>query len=398
MRHWLFTIGSSAALLACAEGGDQTPSSSEVQVSANHYLWNLEAFRETGFPVDPAEVQGNWGTFALRSDSSYEVTIAGSSGVDEYALRQNGEMAILLVPAANRPKISFIGAYGLEGDTGIYYFTDRFSTGARTDPVGLFWGTRFDAAPPTDLAGQWHLFSIHVVFSSSTVFNPNNVGRATTGRLAFDGTGAITSGVGGESSAPLSSLPLTGSASGFADGRVDLSLKYGVDDPRSFLCSAATPTGSTVPNVVLGLNQDTSGGEAGLLAMVRLRSTATPADPARLAGTYHIGVQTIFVDATQPGTDVAHGTLTLNATGGFTLDAVGVGSGTGIAFSYSGTYIANDDGLLYFDVPATNETWWGAFTADYNTVVLVDNFVETRSGTKPPELNLGLALRQVTVP
>ena len=277
------------ALLAfsCAEGGDRKTPSSEVQLSANHHLWNLESLRQLSFPVAPAEVFGSWGTIAFRMDSQYDVTLNGSSDVDDYNLRATGELGILVEPGLNLAKISFLGAYGLEGDTGVFYFTVRYSTSATTSPIGLFWGTRIDAATP-DIQGDWHLFSTHVVFSTSQTFNPDNVGRATAGRITIDAAGVIA-GTGTEST--RASLTFAGSAKTFADSRVDLDTLDYIDnvttDSRTFLCSAGTPTNVAVPNVILGLNHDTTDGEAGLIALVRAR-TAGAADPAMLEGTYFV--------------------------------------------------------------------------------------------------------------
>jgi hypothetical protein len=151
--------------------------------------------------------------------------------------------------------------------------------------------------------------------------------------------------------------------------------------------------GGAGPHRVLGLDADTSDGESGLIAMLAKR-TGT-ADPDDLAGTYLVGGHSIFVDLVDPGTDVVHGTLTFDAKGAFDLQ--GRGSG-GIAFSYGGSYVLKDDGELTLTVSGTNETWKGAVDQDYRTVVIGDHVIERRSGTKPPELNLFVAVRQAEVP
>jgi hypothetical protein len=374
--------------LGCAEGGDEERPVGEVQVEASHHLFGLVGVRAfSGFPVQASQMTSDRGILMLQSDSTYRVSRNGAvSAPDDYTLAQSGVLGVLINQGKLLPRIRFAGGYGLEGDTGTYYFTDRF-TNTTSQNVGLFWGTRIDPAVP-DLTGDWHVFSQHVVYSSSNALDPNNVGRSFGGMLAVDQAGMIT-GSGLEST--KASIALSGAVRAFPDGRVDIDLTYQdpqASDLRAFHAGAGA-------RIVLGLDEDESDGESGLLALVRRFDGSAPADRSRLAGDYLAGLHTVFVSATNPGTDAADGVLTFNAADGFTLTATGA---DGQAFSYSGTYALQDSGELQLTVPATSESWKGAVDQEYKTVVIVDNAVEARSGSKPPELNLLLGLRKAQPP
>ena len=128
---------------------------------------------------------------------------------------------ILTSQGSRRPKIRFLGGYGLAGATNHYYFTDRFLA-SQTSSVGLFLGVR--VVPGTaNLQGAWHVLSLHVIFSGSQVLDPGNVGRASAGSLTIDSAGAM-SGTGLEST--KATLTYGGTARPFEDGRVDLSLTF----------------------------------------------------------------------------------------------------------------------------------------------------------------------------
>ncbi len=372
--------------ISCAEGGEEDRPLSEVLITASHHMWALQSDRAfSTFPIPMAEMASDRGVLTLDDQSLYTVTRNGqASGTDDYALAEDGVLSILVSQGARLPRIRFSGAYGIEGDTGTYFFTDRF-TAQTSQRIGLFWGTEV-VDPTPDLEGDWHVFSQHVIFASSIVPDPNNVGRAFGGTLAVDDMDDIT-GSGLESTG--ANITLTGNVASFADGRVDVTLDYAgpqTSDTRTF-------HGSVGPGIILGLDPDETTGESGLIAMMAHRTT--PADRDDFAGTYLLGLHTIFVNPTNPGTDVAFGTVTFNDTDGFSLDATGA---DGQDFSYSGTYVLDDDGTLTLTVPGTSETWMGAVDEEYHTVVFVDNFIEARAGAKPPELNLFLALREAPVP
>ncbi|MEM7199389.1 MAG: hypothetical protein AAF628_03930 [Planctomycetota bacterium] len=373
--------------VACAEGGDEDRPESEVLVQASHHLFALLSVAEfSEFPLNPGEAGFDRGILVMQDDGRYRVSRDGqTSDTDDYALEESGALSIFVNQGARRPIIRFSGAYGLQGDTGRYYFTDRFST-TEAPAIGLFWGTRIVSGAP-NLEGAWHVFSQHLIYgTASSLLDPNNVGRTLGGRLSIDSAGMVA-GVGVQSGGV--NVDLSGTAQGFADSRADLNLVYAdpqVTDTRAFFCGVDR-------NLMLGVDEDEADGESGLIALVRHRTTA--ADRSALAGTYHLGVHTVFVSPSRPGTDVAQGTLTFNATGGFSLEAVGA---DGESFSYSGTYLLADDGALSLSVPGTNENWRGAVDQDYRTVVVADAFIEDRTAPKPPELNLFFGIREVPAP
>jgi hypothetical protein len=382
---WLVIV-----LFGCAQGGDTVLPQAQVKLSANHNIWTMSTPRVfSDFPIPATESLEFSGTLLMRDDSKYEVELMGAAGTtDSYALRSSGELSIFATPT-NGSAIQYLGAYGLAGDTGVYFFTDRFAT-KPSDAISFFWGTRISAAAP-DLTGDWHVFTQHVIHATSQTLNPNNVGRTLAGTLHIDAAAAVT-GDGAEST--KAAIELSGTAPSFADGRVNLSLDFQdaqSTDHREFKCSAATATGQTKPHVVLGLDSDLSDGEAGLVALIAERDRGTPADPTQLAGKYYFGMQTIFVDAAHPGADIAAGVLEFSATG-FNLEGVGAGN---IDFTYTGTYTLADDGTIDLTVSGTNETWKGAVDQEYKTVVIADNFIEARPAAKLPELNLLIGIRQV---
>ena len=154
-----------------------------------------------------------------------------------------------------------------------------------------------------------------MIFSKSTVFNPHNVGRAAAGVL--DIIKGVVTGTGEESS--LATLAFTGKTATFEphDGALTLTLDYKIkttSDTRVFRCGQAK-------DVILGVDEDEKTGETGLVALVRKVFVADRAAArVKLAGTYHFGLQTIFVEPTNSGIDAANGSLSFNDKGGWQLD------------------------------------------------------------------------------
>jgi hypothetical protein len=373
---------------ACSEGGGDDRPSSEVTIAASHQMFGSRGrplFNK--FPVDPLFMLSDRGTLILRDDSSYTVKQdAGTSSPQRYTIEKDGTFTVT-VPVSNRPAPThFVRAYALEGDTQAYFFTDRFAQNSN-DAVGLIWGTRLVTGTP-DLEGDWHVFSQHVIFSQSQVQDPDNVGRTMAGTIAIDSTGNIT-GAGKEST--KADLTFTGSAQSFADGAVTLTLVYteGTNkDSRVFRAGNSNA-------IILGLDEDETDGETGLIGLLEKRTGAK--DLTKFAGSYTIGMHTIFVNPVRAGIDGAVGTITFNEQGGFKLDATGQQTGAAKAFSYSGNYTLADDGTLVLTVGGTSETWMGAVDQEYKVLLVADNFVESRSGNEPPELNLFLGIREPVV-
>ena len=86
----------------------------------------------------------------------------------------------------------------------------------------------------------------------------------------------------------------------------------------------------------------------------------------------------------------AASTTSGTAPGAFRLEAEG---SQGIDFSYTGTYTVAPDGSLAISIDGTNEIWNGAIDREYKTVMLVDDFQETRSNGQI-ELNFAIGVRQ----
>lgn len=414
----------------CSDGGGKEIPEGQVQVSQSHYVWGFNSptfFRE--FPLEPTEIAPVWGTFTMGSASDYQIVLNGTGGNDTYALEDSGDLSVFISPGERSARILFQGAYGLGGNNGTYLFTDRFTSNSSNN-IGVFWGTKI-ISDPADVEGGWHVFTQHVIFDEAL-----RVGQTLAGSLDIDAAGDIT-GMGAESG--RATITLGGKANSFGDSRIDLTLEYTdslTTDTRIFICGAGErfayqpptpppppppppppgglvpavspfgtydPTGTPAapsqpairqtPGVILGLDADDSDGEAGLIAMVAKR--IDPADKTKLVGQYLVGLHTIFVDLVNAGTDSAFGTLTFDDTDAFEL--VGRGSG-GVAFTYTGSYVLEDDGKLTLTVSATNETWVGAVDQSYQVVTIADNVIESRSGNKPPELNLFVAIRQVEPP
>lgn len=370
------------SLAACAEGGKEVKSSSEVTLSRTHYLVGLLGTRAfPQFPIPPASVGSDRGTLILGDDGNYKIGRGTStSGAAAYQLAKTGSFAVIVPRGSNLPSARYAGGYGLDGDTGAYFFTDRFTDNTATS-VGLFFGLPVVRGTGS-LQGDWHLFSQHVIFSKSVVQSPDNVGRTVAGTLTVDAAGKITAGKGIEST--KASLTFSGTVKSFEDGRIDLAVTYEdaqEKDERVFLASA-------IANLAVGLDEDETDGEAGLLLLIRKR--AAKGELAKLAGTYWLGAHTLFVNPARSGTDAATGTLVINDKGAFRIEATGAGD---VDFVYTGSLTLADDGALVIKVDGTNETWGGAADTDYRTIVLADHVVEQRTGGKPPELNLFVALR-----
>jgi hypothetical protein len=373
-------------LAACAKGGGNDRPASEVTIAASHQMFGSRgrpSFNK--FPVDPAFMLSDVGTLTLANDSTYTVQQgSGTSAPQGYAIAKDATFTIT-VPLAGRAPTHFIGAYSLEGDTLAYFFTDRFAPSATGDAVGLIWGTRHTGSMP-DLEGDWHVFSLHVIFApanSSQV--AGNVGRAVGGTLSIDSAGDIT-GSGKEST--TQDVTFTGSSSVTANGAVTLELDYKIGattDTRGFAAGVSN-------TVILGLDEEETDGETGLVGLLRKR-TGTK-DLTKLAGTYAVGMQTIFVNPVRAGIDAAYGSITFDETDGFELKATGQQNGQAAPFTYTGKYTLADDGTLVLTIPDTQETWMGAVDQDYKVLLIADNFVEVRTGSELPELNLVLGIRR----
>lgn len=392
MSHRTTALLSMLLLTACAKGGSEDRPLSEVQISASHHLLSFRGLPGlTATQVQPSEIVSGQAMWNLSDNSTYTITQStGTSSPRNYALETTGVLTVLVAPLDPRQSTPvFRGAYGLAGNTGLFFFTDRLIS-ADSQSLGLFWGSRV-LPGMVDLSGDWHLFSLHVVFSSSMVPDADNIARAVGGSVTVDpgnpGDQLVLTGEGSEST--NLNLDLSGTIQDLGNGEVNLALTYAqhalpaTGDDRAFVAAHGT-------NAVLALDLDESDGEAGLLALIRKRTGV--ADPALLAGDFLTGGHTVFPNPTNPGSDAGLGVLSLTAAGAFRMEMTG---SRNIDFHYQGTFTLDDDGLLTLSVAGTNETWLGAVDQDYNTIVIVDHVIEQRANDTP-ELNLFFALRAVT--
>ena len=385
-------------LPACSEGGSDDRPHSDVQIAASHHLIGFRGPTSfTSFPVVESETLPDRGTLNMFADSTYTVTrSSGTSSAESYALEVNGEMSVMVAGVGREPSVVLRGAYGLNGDSSDLFFTDRVSTPG-SPSVGLFCGTKI-VPGQTELGGGWHLMSLHVIFAGTAVVEARNVGRAAHGTLdvaaGAPGTARAITGTGTESSG--AALTFGGTmqdvldVGGQGDGTINLTVRYEAQnqpaDDRVLLAVAGN-------DLIMAVDADETDGEAGLAFLVRaFDAPATPVDPAQVPGEYLMGALTLFINPLNSGTDGAVGRLTLTPQDAFRFDMVG---NRGIDFVYTGTYAVDPDGSIEFTVDGTSETWFGAINQDYNTLAVVDDFVETRSNSTP-EVNLFVGVREKT--
>jgi hypothetical protein len=387
---------------SCADGGDEDRPQSEVRFSATQHMFGFRTLRGFGtFPVPETAVFTDRGTLNLFDDSTYTVTrTSGTSGAERYALENDGDFSLFLSGSGTEPSVVFRGGYGRFGATGAaapgttpdYWFTDRVSTPS-SQSIGLYVGTRV-LQGQVELEGAWHLLSLHVVFDQ-TILAPDNVARGARGGISVTAGAAGTQrSISGTGTQGASAVTYGGTiqnllTSGTGDGSCNLTVDYtiqGVTDSRVMRAAANA-------NVVFGLDEDESDNESGMLFLVRkFDAPATPVDSLRVPGTFLLGGTTIFVNPSNSGSDAFIATVTLTAQGAFQLDGVG---NQGNDFSYSGTWTIAADGGITIAVSGTNETWFAAIDRSYNSLTLVDDFVEVRSNNLP-ELNLGFGVRRKT--
>lgn len=388
----------------CADGGDEDRPLSEVRFAASHHLFGFRALRGFGtFPVPSTATFPDRARLNLFDDSTYTLTrSAGTSAPDRYALEDDGALAIYVAGTGREPTVVFRGAYGRvgandktsPGTTPDFFFTDRASTPA-SESIGLYVGTRV-LSGQVELGGGWHLLSLHTIYGTAqTLLSPDNVGRGAHGGLLIDpGAAGTPRSISGTGTQGTSSLTFGGTIQNLLDGNqtgdgtCNLTLTYQLPgqgaDTRVVQAAASA-------NVVFGLDDDETDGEAGLVFLVRkFDPPATPVDSVRVPGRFLVGGQTLFVNPSNSGSDAFVGVVTLTAQGGFRLDATG---NQGADFTYLGTWTLAADGGLTLSISGTNETWFAAIDRSYNTLVFVDGFVETRSNNVP-ELNLGFGVRQ----
>jgi hypothetical protein len=405
-------IGGLAAafLSACSTGGEEERKVGEIKIDASHNMFGLGGNRRIPtFPIPRKTVGTDLGIFNMSLASQYSITrTAGTSSSQDYSLSAAGELN-LVVPISGSASTRFVGAYREAKDdpansandrAGVYFFTDRFAPKA-SPIVGLFLGTDALDDKPSDPSGTWYLFSQHVMFSKSTIPREDQVGRSVEGMITIAAATGAIAGTGNESSG--ANIVFSGSAVAVSGRRINITkLDYrvaSISDNRTFTCGQSK-------DIILGVDTQSTGLAAGLIALVRKFATPIASEAAgrkAIAGTYHFGMHTIFVRAGNSGIDAANGTIVFNEAGGWTLKGVGsAGNGPG-NFDYDGTYTFSKDAagkltnrlvLAVKGPPA--ETWVAAVDATYGVVMIVDNDKEDRRpSTSSTELNFVVATRSV---
>ena len=411
----LLTTSLAVSLTACSTGGKEERPTSELVVSASHHMFGYGGSQGfTDFPVPKNLIGSDRGIYTMSENGTYTITRGNTTSAEvAYNLAEDLTLDVI-VPLGNSAPTRFVGAYqqAKPGETQMYFFTDRYAPAA-SPVVGLFFGVQtVDTTKVTwNQLGDWYLFAHTVVFSSSTVLDPDRVGRSVAGELkitaATDNKGDVVVGSNGIESTGTTNMTFAGHLrEGVAeDGSAVLDLDFvngSTKESRTFQVGHAD-------DVILGIDEDESTGESGIVAMVR-RFTVPDVAAARtkLAGTFHFGMHTLFVAPKQSGVDAANGTLVLNDKGGWELSGVGSAGPTAGKFSYSGSYAFENVGTstapvytnrLILTVDGTRETWYAAVigkpaATSFDGLVLLDNQIESRAAGVSPELNFALAIRK----
>ena len=383
-------------LSACADGGTKDTPQSQVAIAAEHHLFSLRSLRGFGtFPVPADAVETRTWKLNLFDDSTYTLTTSsGTSAPDRYALENDGTLSIYVAGFGNEPSQIFLGGYSLGAGQAQpdLFFTDRVSS-PNSQRIGLFYGTRV-VQGQVELAGAWHVLSLHVVFDQ-TILSPENVGRGAHGGVSIaTGAPGDARAISGTGMQGTSSLTFSGSirylldAQGNGDGTVNLSLGYQLTgqavDTRVLQAAASE-------RVVFALDENSGDGEAGLVTLVRkFDAPTTPVDSVRVPGTFLVGGHTLFINPSNSGSDTFVGVVTLTPQGGFRLDATG---NNGADFTYTGSYALAADGGMTISIDGTNETWFAAIDTSYNSFALIDDFEELRPNNIP-ELNFAFGVRR----
>lgn len=398
-------------LASCAEGGDPEVPASEVIIAANHHTFWFRGLPGFGNAANRGDaVNSGSAILELRDDSQYTLSFPNSttSSPQRYALGQTSALNIYQSGGSRDPTIVFQGAYQIlpqgAGNRPELFFTDRVSFG-NSPSVGLYVGAKVQPGQD-ELEGAWRIFSLHVMLATAAIQTPRTVARAVYGEINIaagaPGAARALTGTGFESGSDPSVVPVafSGSVANVLDAQQQ-------GNGACLLTVGYTNTGSPTDTRVfnhaaagrdlrLGVDEDESDTASGLSCMLRkFDAPATPADPAQVLGTYLVGGMTIWVNPSNAGADSIVGELTLASGGSFRLDAVGY---QGIDFSYQGSYVlAQDGGLTLLVTGNGGETWQGAISRNYDTLMVVDPTVENRANNRP-EINYLMGVRKRTPP
>jgi hypothetical protein len=431
-------------LSGCSQGGNVSIPASEVPVTGEYDLLSFRSLPGFGpFPVKESSVSFSKSLMLMDANGNYtnfprpQGTTTFPSYTSRYGVTTLGALAIYQESNSRESTLVFRGGIDFAGEvtasTSIF-FTDRISAGGSLS-IGPYYGSKVFPvqAPPTqpNVSGDWHVMSLHVILApSSAIPTAQNVGRAMHGSVSIGAApaGNITGGpnnatqsAAGNVAPPQAPISLSGAMTYDADpqnpgGRFTGTLNYGGDD-RAFDAVAGGATAAN-PGCIFALCSNPSiDRSAGMILFVQKFAapvvppvtTSPPADPLLMAGTYLIGGQTLFIVPTNAGSDTFVGTMVLSVpvAGAGTFRLTGQ-SHLGTDFSYTGSYRATThtlqppdptayDGGITLTVNGFNETWFAAISRDYQTMVLVDDWPETRA-IPVRELSLSIGTRQKTPP
>ncbi len=278
-RLLILSSTSALALLpaACSSGGDEERPTTTMPIESAVHFVGFTGRPEYGpFPVTTGDVLTYDHRLFLRDDGTYRRTDAGGQelDVDQYGLEPDGEWSLVVPTSTNA--VFYRGWLGLNEDivanARVITARDGFQTDRVGSAVGLYLATKIEqgAAPtPAELAGDWHVFSMHTLFAEpQAVPDEDRVGLAFSGALDLAEDGSFL-GQGVESEE--GPITLRGEPADFRadrDGRFEVELRYDVaskpDYERSFRAGGSG-------RVIFGVDMNLGGEDpaAGMLSMMK---------------------------------------------------------------------------------------------------------------------------------
>ena len=228
-------LAAALLLVGCSSGGDEERPTTTMPIESAVHFVGFTGRPEFGpFPVTTGDVLTYDHRLFLRDDGTYRRTDAGGQelDVDTYELEPDGQWALVVPTATNA--VLYRGWLGLNedivGNARVITARDGFQTDRVGSAVGLYFATEIvqGAAPAAaDLAGDWHVFSMHSLFAEpQSVPDEDRVGLSFAGRLALAEDGSFL-GQGVESEE--GPITLRGEPADFradSDGRFEVELNF----------------------------------------------------------------------------------------------------------------------------------------------------------------------------
>ncbi|MFQ5504135.1 MAG: hypothetical protein ACE5F1_04955 [Planctomycetota bacterium] len=372
-------------LAACSTGGEEDRSS-EVLLAETHqisFIAGRARFPEA-YPIKPAKYALQ-GLLILQKDGNYRIAEPGFRTSDpfRYSLSELGEL-LIFVRRSGRSSLRLSGTYDLDGDT--FFFAKRLLDlpVPSQSVLSLYCGVK-ELESEADLVDDWSVFGTTLVFDDSQAkATPDRIGRAFGGGFTIEKDAndeLVLKNGSWKDSSPIV-VTVTGGAETRGKGGVllDLSLDGGLaTGKRSY-------EGGVGAHVGVLTDTASGDGEVGILCL--LRGMSTPADKARLVGTWRLGVYTIFNSTLEPGTDAAIGKLELSDDDSWRIVVVGASQQP---FEYRGTYTIDTGGKLTFLETSRNQSWPAAVSADYRNLVIVDSTTDRVN----PEVGVFFGIREL---